>query len=135
MNMKPSQNGPSSHWKLPVMLGSLGVLGVAFLSLVLQQTWYWMHEHIVESSDQQAHLAVAFNDAIRDHIAAYVRPELERRIEADEFIPEAMSTSCVARRVFEQVNADFSDYILRFPSMHPRNPSNLATADEAAIID
>ena len=52
----------------------------------------------------------------------------------DEFIPEAMSTSFVARGVFEKVRRRFPETILKFSSDNPRNPANSATPEELQII-
>ena len=116
------------------LLTTLGLLGVAFLSLVLWQTWRWTQKHIERTADQQAWLAVQFDDALRKYIAQHVRPEMEKRVNAGEFVPEAMSTSFVARSVFDGVREQFPNYLLRFPSTNPRNPANAATESEKAVI-
>jgi PAS domain S-box-containing protein len=51
-----------------------------------------------------------------------------------EFIPEAMSTSFVARSVLEDVRQAFPDTIVRFAARNPRNPVNQATPAEEALI-
>ncbi|MBN2511685.1 MAG: PAS domain S-box protein, partial [Sedimentisphaerales bacterium] len=120
--------------QMTAMLVMLGLLGIAFLSLVLLQTRHWTNQHIEEMSDQQARLGVAFDTSIRDYIGQVVRPEMEKRVGPDEFIAEAMSTSFVARSVFDSVREEFPQYLLRFPSTNPRNPANMATEQEAEII-
>jgi len=45
-----------------------------------------------------------------------------------------MSTSFVARSVFESVKESFPDYILKFSSESPRNPVNLAGPEEREIL-
>ncbi len=120
--------------QMTAMLIMLGLLGIAFLSLVLLQTRHWTNQHIEEMSDQQARLGVAFDTSIRNYIGQHVRPEMEKRVRPDEFIAEAMSTSFVARSVFDSVREEFPQYLLRFPSTNPRNPANMATEQEAEII-
>jgi len=120
--------------QMTAMLVMLGLLGIAFLSLVLLQTKHWTNQHIEEMAAQQARLGAVFDTAIRHYIGQYVRPELEQRIGPDEFIVEAMSTSFVARSVFDSVRKEFPEYLLRFPSTNPRNPANRATEQEADII-
>ena len=124
----------SRRWQLPAMLGTLGLLSAVFLAFVLLQTRSWTQKQIEQTSDQQALLAVEFDSAIRSYIAQHVRPEMEKRVAPDEFFPETMSTSFVARSVFESIHKKFPDYLLRFPSTHPRNPVNAATASERSII-
>ena len=56
-------------------------------------------------------------------------------LKKDEFIPETMSTSFVARNIFEEVNKSFPDYLIKFSSDHPRNPTNAANQEELKLID
>ena len=44
----------------------------------------------------------------------------------DDFVPETMSTSYVARTIFEDVRNEFPNYIIKFSSDNPRNPANQA---------
>ena len=53
----------------------------------------------------------------------------------DEFIPETMSTSYVARKIFDDVRNEFPDYIIKFSSDNPRNPANQAGPEEISIIE
>ncbi len=120
--------------QMTAMLAMLALLGIAFLGIVLLQTRHWTNQHIEEMSDQQARLGAAFDTSIRKYIGQHVRPEMEKRVGSDEFIAEAMSTSFVARSVFDSVRKEFPEYLLRFPSTNPRNPANIATEQEAEII-
>ena len=82
------------------LLSALAVLGVAFLGLVLLQTQHWQHDHIDNTADQQTRLAVEFNNAVVGRMLPSTSgPEMEKRVAPGEFVPEAMSTSFVARRV------------------------------------
>ncbi len=117
------------------LLIALGALGVAFLAMVLCQNWHWTRGHIEQSAKQQALLAVHFDNSLRDYVATHVRPEMEKRVRPGEFVPESMSTSFVARSVFDQVRVRFPGYLLRFPSDNPRNPANAATPAERRIIE
>ncbi|MDY0165229.1 MAG: PAS domain S-box protein [Thermoguttaceae bacterium] len=121
--------GPSAR-----LLIGIGLVGVAFLVVVLVQTWYWTHRHIDETADRQAQLAIEFDRAIRTYVRKYIRPEIIKHVEPGTFIPEVMSTSFVSRSIFDGVRKALPESILRFPSTNPRNPVNRATAGEAAII-
>jgi diguanylate cyclase (GGDEF)-like protein/PAS domain S-box-containing protein len=116
------------------LLLGLGAVGIAFVVLTIWQTWQWTSDQIEEMSDQQARLLIEFDNAVRTYVAGYIRPEMEKRVGKDEFIPEAMSTSFIARNVFEKVAKAHPDYLLRFPSTNPRNPSNKANPQEESII-
>ncbi len=117
------------------LLIALGALGVAFLATVLCQTWHWTRGHIEQTANQQALLAVHFDNSLREYVATHVRPEMEKRVGPGEFVPESMSTSFVARSVFDQVSMHFPGYLLRFPSDNPRNPANAATPAESRVIE
>jgi len=112
----------------------MGVLGVIFLGVVLLQTWCWTCRHIDETAGRQAHLAVEFGKSLRNYVGKYVRPEMEKRVHPGEFIPEAMSTSFVARSVLDDVRTAFPDTVLRFAARYPRNPVNQATPAGESLI-
>ncbi len=117
------------------LLLGMGALAVAFLVVVLAQSWHWMRVQTSSCADRQARLAVEFDAALRDYVAEHIRPEMEKRLEPGEFMVETMSTSFIARSVFEKVRESFPDSILRFASTNPRNPANRATPAEEALIE
>lgn len=80
-------------------------------------------------------MALSFDLAIRRYIAENVRPAMYDYLGKQIFVPETMSTSYVARSIFEEVRKDFPDYIIKFSSDNPRNPSNRAGPEELQIID
>jgi len=75
-----------------------------------------------------------FDLAIRDYVAEKVRPVMFNMVSEGEFIPETMSTSFVARNIFEKVRKKFPDYIIKFSSGNPRNPVNQAGPEELKMI-
>jgi methyl-accepting chemotaxis protein len=79
-------------------------------------------------------LALEFDLAIREYVGESIRPEMAKRIGEDEFIVEAMSTSYIARRVFEKVHEKFPEYVIKFSSDNPRNPKNLAGPEELKLL-
>ncbi len=121
------------HTSAGPLLG-MGALAVLFLGVVLLQTWCWTCRHIDDTAGRQAHLAVEFGKSLRNYVGQYVRPEMEKRVAPGEFIPEAMSTSFIARSVLEDVRQAFPDTILRFAARNPRNPINQATPAEETLI-
>ncbi len=117
-----------------ILLAAIGLLGIAFLAVLLWETWHWTREHIEHQAEQQAKLAVEFDKSLRDYISTNIRPEMARHIKPEQFVPETMSTSFIARSVFDGVRKNFPNYLLRFPTTNPRNPANAATEAEKDLI-
>jgi len=116
------------------LLVGMGVLGIVFLVVVLLQTCYWTYHQIDSTAEQEARLAVELDRALRNYVNTQIRPEVEKRVERDEFIPQAMSPSFAARSIFDGIREAFPDVILRLPSTNPRNPANMAMPSEASLI-
>jgi PAS domain S-box-containing protein len=112
-----------------------GLLAVVFSVFVLYQTYDASRKHANELVNQQADLALEFDLAIRNYAGQKIRPNLEKLMGRDGFNPETMSTSYISRHIFEEVRKKFPDYIIRFSSENPRNPSNLANAEELKMIN
>ena len=119
----------ATRFLLPV-----GVIAALALGLALYSAYASARRQAAELHHQTASLALSFDLAIRDYVQQSIRPVLEDYVGADGFIPEAMSTSFVARRIFDEVRVEFPDYILKFSSDNPRNPANQASPDELAMI-
>jgi len=113
---------------------AVGLLAVVFSGLILTRAWHSAQRHVEELTALQARLALQFDLAIREYVAEAIRPAMQERIGDDEFVVEAMSTSYVARQVFERVGRAFPDYVIKFSSENPRNPANLAGAEELSLI-
>ena len=109
-------------------------LGVLFAGFDLYYGYAATNRHVTELISRQASLALQFDLAIRKYVAEQIRPKMQELIPPDEFHPETMSTSCVARNVFEKVREQFPEYILKFSSDDPRNLSNQAGPDELKMI-
>ena len=114
---------------------AIAAFAVVFSAVVLWQAWASARQHSQELTSQQARLALEFDLAIRDYVGQSIRPQMEQRIPADDFVVEAMSTSYVARQITERVNKQFPDYLLKFPSDNPRNPQNRAGPDEERFLE
>ncbi|MHB1034853.1 MAG: c-type heme family protein [Pirellulales bacterium] len=113
----------------------MGAFLVAVSCFILYRTGTVARNHAYQLVQQQAALAVQFDVVTRKYVADHVRPFAEKAVGKDEFIPETMSTSFVARRIFDGVRKRFPDYILKFSSDNPRNPANQAGPEELAVID
>jgi signal transduction histidine kinase/CheY-like chemotaxis protein len=111
------------------------VFAVLFSAIVLYRTWCSTRAHLEQLTELQGQLALEFDLAIREYAAESIRPEMAARIDEDEFVVEAMSTSFIARSIFEKVTEKFPDYVIKFSSDNPRNPVNQAGPEELAMIN
>ena len=93
------------------------------------------NKRVTEVVGHQASMALKFDLAIRNYVANNVRPLMYELVGEDDFIPETMSTSYIARTIFEDVRNEFPDYIIKFSSDNPRNPANQAGLEELKIIE
>ncbi|OEU71621.1 MAG: chemotaxis protein [Desulfovibrio sp. S3730MH75] len=74
--------------------------------------------------------------AVRKHTGAVIRPEATKVLPKDQFVPELQSTSFTANGVFSRIPDQFKyELVYKTASTKPRNPRNVATADEALIIE
>lgn len=117
------------------LLISLGIATIFFSIFLLYQTYSLTNRRVREVIKQQASMALKFDLAIREYIAKNVRSVMYELLGPDAFMPETMSTSYVARSIFEDVRNEFPDYIIKFASDNPRNPANQAGPEELKVIE
>jgi len=114
---------------------AVGAFALAFSGFLLIHATWTTQEQLEEAAARTADLALEFDLAIREYVREQVRPAVAARIGKEEFLTEVMSTSFVARGIFEKVRAKFPDYIIKFSSDDPRNPANSAGPAELEILD
>ena len=113
----------------------LVVLTALMVSAVtVWRTWWLIRHQTARLSAVQADLALEFDKAIRHYVGRTLRPVVGTMVPDDRFVPEAMSTSLVARSVFDEVRREFPDYVLKFSSENPRNPINAARPEELEVL-
>ena len=112
----------------------VAVFVTLFSAFLFFRTYIISSEHVDQVVNQQADLALQFDLAIRSYVKNKIRPIMYEFVEKDEFIPETMSTSFVARSIFEETKKKFPGIILKFSSDNPRNPANQASKEELEII-
>lgn len=108
----------------------MGAFALAFSGFVLYRTWSSTHEQMEELVEREGRIALEYNLAVREYVGEAIRPEMQRRVAPGEFVVEAMSTSYIARSVFEKVQRKVPSYIIKFSSAAPRNPANQAGPEE-----
>ena len=113
----------------------IGVIVIVFSSFLLYRTYEISSRHVNVDVATQAQMALQFDLSIRKYVADEIRPIMYELVGEEEFIPESMSTSFVARAIFDDVRKSFPDYILKFSSDDPRNPANQAGPAELKIIN
>ncbi|MFC1830211.1 DUF3365 domain-containing protein [Thermodesulfobacteriota bacterium] len=116
------------------LLISIGTIVIIFSTILLTRTYKLITLNIENLTHQQLSLALNFDLGIREYVAEQVRPVMFNLLEEGKFIPETMSTSFVARNIFEKVRAEFPDYIIKFSADNPRNPVNRAGIEELSMI-
>jgi PAS domain-containing protein len=105
-----------------------------FSSLLIYRTYKVTNQHVFQIVSQEADMALQFNLSIRDYVRNHIRPIMYEFVGEEEFVPETMSTSFVARSIFEDTREHFPDFILKFSSDNPRNPRNQVGPEELKII-
>jgi len=116
------------------LFGVIVVFITIFFSFLIYRVYTVTSQHIFHVVSQQADMALQFNLSIREYVGNEIRPIMYEFVGQDEFIPETMSTSFVARSIFEETRKYFPDFILKFSSDNPRNPKNQAGPEELEII-
>ena len=116
------------------LLVFVGIIVLICSAILFQRSYSSVTTNIDHLTKQQLGLALNFNIAIREYAAETVRPLMFRLVSDGTFFPETMSTSYIARHIFEKVRKTFPDYIIKFASDNPRNPVNQAGPDELRMI-
>jgi signal transduction histidine kinase len=80
----------------------VGAFALAFSGFVLYRTWSVTRNHMGTSVAHESELALEFDLAIQEYVREVIRPEMHTRLRPDEFVPEVMSASYVARLKEEQ---------------------------------
>jgi hypothetical protein len=73
-------------------------------------------------------------DAIHTYVKDVLRPEVAALMPPDKFIPQAMSTSYVAREVMARIRERFPAFEYRRAAANPINPVNLADEFEKKML-
>lgn len=112
----------------------VGLIVFLFSTVLFYRTYRQISAYVENSINQQLALGLNFDLAIREYTAEKIRPLMFNLLEEGEFKPETMSTSYVARNIFNKVRTKFPDYIIKFSAENPRNPVNLAGPEELNMI-
>ncbi|MGA8178734.1 MAG: DUF3365 domain-containing protein, partial [Desulfobacterales bacterium] len=117
--------------RLLIYVGSIVLI---FSTILFYRTYILITDNYENLTNQQLSLALNFDLAIRNYVAEYIRPMMFNLLPEGRFVPQTMSTSYVARNIFNEVRNKFPEYIIKFSADNPRNPANLAGAEELNMI-
>jgi PAS domain S-box-containing protein len=112
----------------------VGITVLIFSAMLIYRTHRIVTSSIENMTRRELTLALDFDLAIREYVGETIRPLMFKLVDKGEFIPEAMSTSFVARNIFEKVRKKFPNFIIKFSADKPRNPINQAGAEELNMI-
>ena len=112
----------------------VGLIVLIFSTILFYRTYTLITDNYENLTNQQLSLALNFDLAIREYVAEKIRPLMFNLLPEGRFIPRTMSTSYVARNIFNKVRNKFPDYIIKFSADNPRNPVNLAGPEELNMI-
>jgi len=120
----------------------LGVVALIATGIQLVHTTSDMLDQQRRATAALAKVSLRFDLAIRRYVQEILRPAvLDAELEPTapsrehEFRPEILSSSFIARSIFEEVGKNVDGLEIRFASDNPRNPSNQATPEEQRIIE
>jgi len=116
------------------LLVCVGLCLFIFSAILFYRTHTLITGHVENLTNQQLALALDFDLAIREYVGEKIRPLMFTLVADGKFKPEAMSTSYVARNIFNKVRTKFPDYIIKFSAENPRNPVNHAGPEELNMI-
>lgn len=116
------------------LLVFVGLSVLIFSAILFYRTYALITVNVENLTNQQLSLALDFDLSIREYVAEKIRPLMFNLVADGEFKPEAMSTSYVARHIFNKVRTKFPDYIIKFSAENPRNPVNQAGPEELNMI-
>lgn len=116
------------------LLVCVGLSVLIFSAILFYRTYTLVAANVENLTNQQLALALDFDLAIREYVAQKIRPLMFTLIPDGEFKPETMSTSYVARNIFNKVRTKSPDYIIKFSAENPRNPVNQAGPEELNMI-
>ena len=96
------------------LLTYVGLIVFIFSTILFYRTYTLISTYIKDLTNQQLAVGLNFDLAIREYVAEKIRPLMFNLLDEGEFKPEVMSTSYVARNIFNKVRQKFPDYIIKF---------------------
>ncbi len=114
---------------------AVAAFAVVFCGIALYRIRTASMEHVEDSITTQAALGLEFELAIQEYTDEMLRWKRKKPNARDDFLCETMPTPYIARKIFDKVKRNFSDYMIKFSANNPHNPANKAGPDELWVID
>ncbi|GEM_PF-1158663 len=107
-------------------------LTLAIMFLISKYT----RETLMDEYRGKAEIMLHTMKAVRKHTGSVIRPKATEYLPPNKFVPELQSTSFTANGVFRRIPDQYKHELnFKTASTKPRNPDNMATGDEAIIIE
>ena len=115
---------------------SIGTAGILIVTCAVASvlTYYYLKARAFDGIHRETEIYIGVAEATRTYVKESLRPVVGELITADDFIPQAMSTSFVGREIMGRVKERFPDFIYKRPAADPINPINQADAFELRML-
>lgn len=97
--------------------------------------YLFVQDEVTQRAYRELSLILEFDLAIREYMGKTVRPKIAEFMPEDRFDPALMSTSFTSRSICDTIKSRRPEYLIKFSATNPRNPSNMAGAEEKKMID
>jgi PAS domain S-box-containing protein len=113
---------------------TIGAAAIFFSGFLFHQIYRYTQLKVTELVQQQASLVLELDLAVRQYVATKIKPDMIDNEGSENIIPETMSTSCVAWSVFDDIQNEFPDLVIKLSTENPRNLKNKAGLEERELI-
>lgn len=114
---------------------AVGAVMFLVIALFTAFEYRYLRRHIFEEAYQRTELVLAEVEAMQRYVREVLRPTVRGLLPPHAFLPQAMSTTYVAREVTERFLERYPDYYFKFAALEPRNPANAADGFEREMIE
>ena len=117
------------------------ITGCVVFCIALTMAIMWLvsdyaRDTLMNQYRSKAEIMLHTMKAVRKHTGAVIRPKATELLPENMFVNELQSTSFTANGVFSRIPDQYRhELTFKTASTKPRNPNNLATSDEARIIE
>lgn len=117
------------------------MIGAVVFCIALTVSIMWLisdytRDTLMDEYRGKAEIVLHTMKAVRKHTSAVIRPKATELLPEDQFVTELQSTSYTANGVFSRVPDQYRhDLTFKTASTKPRNQENMATGDEARLIE
>ncbi|WP_320171455.1 methyl-accepting chemotaxis protein [Maridesulfovibrio sp.] len=117
------------------------MIGCVLFCIALTVSIMWLissytRDTLVDEYRGKVEIMLHTMKAVRKHTGAVIRPKATELLPEDQFVPELQSTSFTANGVFGRIPDQYKhDLTFKTASTKPRNRDNMATGDEAKVIE